>query len=98
MNVYMVICMDGSDADVKLVTGKQWVWIHRDPRPADSWAETDPGDKQNIVQVTCGSYENDRALQASALPGATFDSAKAALAFIKAEGHTLCDIYSGLVC
>jgi hypothetical protein len=85
--LHLVILQGGGDTTIKLVTKDQFLWINQpySVGKASSWTERDPSDDHE-VNVTCGSGDNDRALQAN---GLEFESMVAAFAFAKQHGHLI---------
>ena len=82
MSIRHLVILEGQgDADIGLVTPEQFAWINspypRGGRP--SWIEHDPGDGHEVI-VTCGSGDNDRALQANKTE---FGSMAAVIAYMK---------------
>lgn len=93
MKVCLVTLIDG---DIKLVTTKQMEWIRKEGKDsASSWREVEPGTRKKVT-VTCGSFDNDRAIAATALAGRDFMSNIDALAYAKQQGHEVTDVYAGL--
>lgn len=86
-----IICLQGQgDIDVALCTPEQFTWIESDPlvRGRSSWTETDP--TRNVaVEVTIGSYDNDRALAVVTGQEVLFTSFGAAAEYAKSKAERL---------
>jgi len=112
MKVYMLLLEGGGDTVIRVIDREAFVWIHgpsgqpkrkpsswRDPfAPASQvelWKQegTDP-----YLDITIGSWKNDRALAAVSLPSyGDFDTVKEAMHAIKKHGDELADEYHGFI-
>lgn len=98
-DLYLVLVMDGSDAQTALVEETAFDWIEsavpRQGRGKSSWREKIPG-TDTPVQITVGSYENDRAIHLIAESKKTFDSITEAIQACYAEGNQIAGDYIGM--
>lgn len=98
--LYLINLEGGGDTDITVVNKEVFDWIGSDfscDAGEYSRDETIPG-TDVVVNVTCGSYDNDRALAASAhFTEQGFGTIKAALAYIKEQRGELADEYHGCI-
>jgi hypothetical protein len=100
---YLIILNGQGDTDVILAEAAAQSWITgpaprfsrgavKEKIPATVISTHKVGSK--TIEITIGSYENDRALQC---PGDHFGSVKDALEFVKKNGHNVVDEYHGCI-
>lgn len=98
-NLYIVTVLDGSDAQTALVEENVFDWvgsnIPRQGQGKSSWHEKIPG-TDTRVQISVGSYENDRAIHLIAQAEVTFDSITEAVQACYAEGNQIAGDYIGM--
>jgi len=109
---YMITCIGQGDTEITIVDQETWDWIFS-PWPKTlkgknsgedivpkavlkkmrKWYEDD----SFKPEITIGSYENDRALQAPSVNGEKFYSMKDALKFIKDKKIKIADSHEGYI-
>lgn len=98
-DLYLVLVMDGSDAQTALVEKSAFDWIDSPMRRSFQgegyWHENIPGTRTR-VQITVGSHENDRAIHLIAAAEKTFDSITEAIQACYAEGNRIAGDYIGM--
>lgn len=107
---YLLVLSDHKMTTARLVTGAVWNWIHStfdseqglgymERVPADVLTEVEEEGESAYVtdgqlHITCGSYENDRALAA---PGHEFDDVAAAMKYAKAHNFEIKETFNGCI-
>lgn len=102
-NVYLLLCEGQGDIDVGIVNEETWNWIFSPYASSkNSYKENIPTSiceaypqttySVNNVNLSIGSYENDRVLQG---PKFSFNSVKEAMSFIKKNNCNLVDEFHG---
>lgn len=100
---YLILLESGGDIDIKLVNKETWDYIHSSrpdfgnescideqlPEGVESYEE-DP----KIINVTCGSWENDRAIY---VKGQEFGSLKDYTKYIQNNNIEIIDEYIGCI-
>lgn len=98
--LYLVMLNGQGDTDITVVGKDVFDWIESDfscNAGEYSKQEKIPG-TDKVVNVSCGSPDNDRALEASAhFTEQSFGTTKGALAYIKEQGGELADEYHGYI-
>lgn len=102
---YLVILSGGGDTSIALIDQQGWDWIHSDPQPYGSWKEAVPGSNpedfdendgtNGVVSVTCGSYDNDRAMAFGLTMCGGWDSVRDVMEHCINEGLEIVDEYHG---
>ena len=102
-DVFLIVLEGQGDVDVGLVNQETWNWIHSDYKSEDnSYKEDIP---QSIldtyddnygtkINVSIGSFDNDRALQS---PKISFSSIKDAMSYIQENNCKLVDEFFGCI-
>ncbi|WP_434716213.1 hypothetical protein [Paraburkholderia sp. A3RO-2L] len=106
---HLLVLSGGGDTDVRLVTQAVWEWIftgfkseksaYYEEVPAEVLAEAERHQmldsfKDGKLYVTCGSYENDRALAA---PGIQFRDVANVIAYAKTNEVNLGETFDGYI-
>jgi hypothetical protein len=107
---YLLVLSDHKMTTARLVTGAVWNWIHSsfdsaqghgymERVPTDVLAEVEKeGDsgyiKDRELHISCGSYENDRALAA---PGHEFDDVMAAMEYARIHNFDVKETFNGCI-
>lgn len=107
MNIekFLIICTGQGDTDIILANGAAKEWIESEPPPeaGSGWMEALPPavleghevEGMDLeVYITCGSFDNDRALQC---PGERFETITKAMEQIQAKGYKLIGEFHGMI-
>lgn len=93
---YIVSLSGVKDEDIRVVGQSTWDWIHSEHvGEGSSWPEVDPVSCKT-VNVTCGSPDNDRAIQCEALKDG-FHDVVSALTYLRSTGLRYAGTYKGCI-
>lgn len=107
-SLYLLTMSGQGDTDIKIVDKETWDWIFsdftgdgEDPNVPQSQIKlrSEQYDDEDIVSITSGSYENDRALQCCSVKPYkySYDSARQALSAVKKNGDKIVDEWTGYI-
>jgi hypothetical protein len=106
MKRFLIVLSNGEDMDIKLANPEAEAWIYSVSKDGIAWSETIPdaviegheemdGEPINRrIRVSCGSPDNDRALQC---PGKSFGSIPELVSYCKTHDIEITNEYVGCI-